>query len=901
MSGPLSLRSRIYFSAAILVGLVASALAAPIDPNNILVSIGVSTSSPFGEGFVSNTVVECTLSGQVVQTIPFKYRDQDYPSTEFLRDIVVDQYGSLYAFNGTFNPFLTRYLPDSQTFTHKAFPDWDILGSNYGGAIAAYGNFIFTLDQSTFNGPRSGIVRFDTANNTAMRFADGTDIVDVNVGLDGKLYALLFGPDADGPRAINVYDPISTQLIKQVSIPLSIYKSDFLAIAVDGNGRIFLGGRDGTVFRLDQAGLLEASKSTGYAWLTDMEIDESGRLIIGQPDGRVILGDTSLQNDFTSFLAINDPRVTTWTVSVSFAHATAKMPGPLPTPAPTSVATPIPPPKHDIMVALGGTFPSGSLVREFSPSGAVLRNISFKYNGGDSPNGEWLRDIVADENGVIYGYNGTFAPLLTRYSGSSAAPFFDLKIDGWTNYSNSTYGGIASYGGYIFLSDMAVPTLADPSGIASGIIRVDKSTNAYVRVGDGLSFIDLNIGLDGKLYGLFPRPGAPTLIATDINVYDPDTLVLLKTLTIPPDIAYTDDIRSIAADAAGRIFLSSWHGAIFRLDPAGLLQAIGATGLNGLCDMDLDETGRLVLAQRDGRVILGDVELQNFTSFQATKQDENFPNIFVAFSPLIGPPPQLVNLSTRLKIGAGAEVGIGGFIITGTAPKTVLLRAIGPSLSAFGLAALEDPILELHGASGALLASNDDWEQGQADQIRGTTLAPSDPRESAIVQTLAPGSYTAVVSGKNGNTGVGLVELYDLSDVADSKLANISTRGRVNLNDDAVIGGLIVGGGTANSPATARIAVRGIGPSLILSGISGALQDPTIEVHNGNGDIIAANDDWLSNSAADTNEISKMGLNPAYQQESVLVMSLVQGNYTAVLRGKGNGTGVALVEIYHLE
>lgn len=882
---------------AILAGCLAGSFsvgAAPINPENILVSIGISISSPHGTRFDSNTVVECTPSGQVVQTIPFQYRDQPYPETEFLRDIVVDQYGSLYAFNGTFNPFLTRYLPNTQTFTHKAFPDWDLINAVYGGAIAAYGNFIFVADQSTFAGPRSGIVRFDTANNAAVRFADGTHVVDLNIGLDGNIYALPYGPNANGPQAINVYDPHSLTLIKQVNIPSAVHTTTIRAIAVDGAGRIFLCGQEGTVFRLNQSGQVETTKSTGYAGLGDMEIDKSGRLLIGQPEGRVILGDTSLQNNFTSFLAINDPRVTTWTVSVSFAQATAQMPGPLPTPTPTPVATPTPSPAHDIMVALGGSFPRGSLLREFSPAGVFLREIPFKYEGMDSPNGEWLRDIVAEENGVIYGYNGTSDPRLTRYSWPPAA-FSDLKIEGWDSDSNGTAGGIASYGGFIFLTDNGVAA-------SRGIVRVDKATNAYTRLGEGLYFLDLNIGLDGKLYGLYSQPGAPNFTNTHINVYDPETLALLKTLTIPPDIAHIDDIRSIAADATGRIFLSSWHGTVFRLDPAGVVQASAATGLSWLFDMDLDETGRLIFAQMFGRIVVGDVEFQNFTSFQATKKDENFPEIFVTFSPLIGPPPQLVNLSTRLKIGAGAEVGIGGFIITGTAPKKVLLRGVGPSLAAFGLQQpLEDPALELRASNGALIASNDDWEKGQAAEIRESKLAPSDSRESALLQTLSPGAYTAIVSGQNGSSGVGLVELYDLSGIGASKLGNISTRGRVNVNDDAVIGGLIVGGGMPNSPATARVAVRGMGPSLTQSGINGALQDPTIAVYNGNGATIAANDDWSTGPILELNELSKLGLAPFNSKESMLLVSLVQGNYTAVLRGAGNTAGIGLVEIYHLE
>jgi hypothetical protein len=861
--------------------------AAPINPDNILVSIGQSLSGPTGALITSNSIKECTPTGQLLQTIPFEYRDRAYPQGEILRDIVVDQYGSLYGFNGTFNPFLTRYSSDNQSFTHKAFPGWDTLGYSTAGGIAAYGNFIFTTDMATFHGQQSGIVRFDTSANTAVRFADGTEFLDLNIGLDGNLYGIFYNSgNSNGANRINVYDPASLAFIKQIAIPASITNTSIQTIAVDAGGRIFLAGQEGTIYRINQAGGIEASKSTGYKSLTDIDIDEASRLLVGQNTGRVLMGDTSLLNDFTSFLAINDPRVTTWTFYVSFAHAVPPPPSPAPTPIPTPVPVPTPKPVHDILVSLGGGANYSSVVREFTAAGKILRTIPFNYDGGNYSGPEYLRDIVVDQNGAIDAYNGTFNPILTRYLGASDT-FTHTHLAGWTNDNNVTYGGIASYRDFIYVTAM---------GASKGIIRFDTSTNASARVGDSIDFMDVNIGLDGKLYGLYSKFGAFNN-ATHINVYDPVTLALLNIVPIPSDVIVYDDPRSVAVDQLGRIFLSGWHGSIRRLDSSGTVQASGATGLSMLIDMDIDETGRLILGQVDGRVIVGDVSLENFSSFPATDAGTSYLGIFVAFAPL--PSPRLLNISTRMVVGTGDKVGIGGFIVTGVTPKKVVLRAIGPSLSSFGVSnSLQDPILELHGPDGAIIAIDDDWQDSQADEIRLTGLMPSDNRESAIIRTLAPGNYTAVVRGKNTSAGIGLVELYDIDAASSSNLGNISTRAHVDVNDDVVIGGVIIGGGVQQISPTARALIRGMGPSLTQSGVPNALQDPTIELHNGNGDLIASNDDWADSAGAD---LQATGLAPSDPRESALLMMLPRGNYTAVLRGKGNTTGVGLIEAYNLD
>jgi streptogramin lyase len=263
----------------------------------------------------------------------------------------------------------------------------------------------------------------------------------------------------------------------------------------------------------------------------------------------------------------------------------------------------------------------------------------------------------------------------------------------------------------------------------------------------------------------------------------------------------------------------------------------------------------------------------------------------IAFTPAA----KVLNVSTRLQVEGGDNVLIGGFIVTGKDPKRVIVRAIGPSLAGAGISgALADPVLELHDSTGAAIASNDNWRQTQEAEIQATGVAPSNEAESAIVRTLAPGNYTAVVRGKNDTTGIGVVEAYDLNQAQVSKLANISTRGLVKTGDNILIGGFIVrpGGGTNTD-----VVVRAIGPSLAQADVSGALQNPMLELHDSSGATIASNDDWKETQQA---AIEGTGLQPKDDRESAILSSLPPGAYTAVVRGKSDTTGIAVVELYNI-
>lgn len=265
------------------------------------------------------------------------------------------------------------------------------------------------------------------------------------------------------------------------------------------------------------------------------------------------------------------------------------------------------------------------------------------------------------------------------------------------------------------------------------------------------------------------------------------------------------------------------------------------------------------------------------------------------------PSPSLLNISTRLQVGTGDNVLIGGFIVQGNTPKKVILRGIGPSLVTAGLQGfLVDPMLELHDADGSLIGRNDNWRTtqpggvisgDQAAAIQASRLAPTNDAESAILATLTPRAYTAIVRGAQNQTGIGLAEVYDLDEGTPTHLANISARGLVTTGDNVMFAGFIIG----NQPT--KIIVRGIGPSLAQAGIASPLGNPMLELRDGNGALIAGNDDWRSD---DEVNIVATGLAPSSDREAAIVRNLAAGNYTAIVRGKDNATGIALIEVYQL-
>jgi len=260
---------------------------------------------------------------------------------------------------------------------------------------------------------------------------------------------------------------------------------------------------------------------------------------------------------------------------------------------------------------------------------------------------------------------------------------------------------------------------------------------------------------------------------------------------------------------------------------------------------------------------------------------------------------RLGNISTRGLVQTGSGVTVAGFIVTGTDSKTVVLRGLGPTLSQppFNIpGTLADPTLQLFDGSGHPMWFNDNWKDTQQAQIQATGHAPPNDFESAILQVLPPGNYTAILSGKNGTTGVGLVEVYDISPGVFAQLTNVSTRGFVGTGDNVMIAGIITNGGNGST----EVVVRGLGPTLSQPpfNLSGTLADPVLTLVDQNGTVVKTNDNWKNTQQAD---IQATGLAPPNDLESAMVVTVAAGRYTAILSGNGvPGTGIGLVEVYKL-
>jgi hypothetical protein len=257
--------------------------------------------------------------------------------------------------------------------------------------------------------------------------------------------------------------------------------------------------------------------------------------------------------------------------------------------------------------------------------------------------------------------------------------------------------------------------------------------------------------------------------------------------------------------------------------------------------------------------------------------------------------PGLVNISARAQVGNGDQVCIAGLIIQGSATKTkrILVRGMGPSLQVGSppfAGRLMDPMIELHNSAGATILINDDWRSSQQAEILSTGFAPSNNKEAALIAVLSPGSYTVILRGVGGTTGIGLIEIYDLDGSLDPDLGNLSARADVETGDGILIGGLIV------RSTSKPVLLRALGPELTNNGIVDVLEDPTMELRDSNGVLLVSNDNWrdASNSAA----IQATRFAPNDDRESAILTTPAPGNYTALVRGAGNTTGTALLEVY---
>ncbi|MEY2558007.1 MAG: hypothetical protein QOE34_1432, partial [Verrucomicrobiota bacterium] len=543
---------------------------------------------------------------------------------------------------------------------------------------------------------------------------------------------------------------------------------------------------------------------------------------------------------------------------------------------------------------------TGGVFRLFGSSSNASATATLRFNGADIVHN--AADLTLGGGGTIIDQasnsglrnfvDNTKAGIFTLLGQSFAAPsdFTNAGAVFLSNFDPSqvfSVGGGHSYiqtGGETSLGD-SVMTAANVL-IQGGIIHHGGTINGNVSVSRGT--IAPTSGGGG---GVADLGGFIIVVPGSYLIPGPDNMTINGSLTLGADAHYSMVIRS---NTAGEFDTMNVSGA------ATFGGTLDVSLINGFVPQPGDSftvltagptiTGAFINAANGGRFPTSDGR----GSFIATYSD----NHLVLSNFQTKPPDQLVNISTRMRVLTGDNVLIAGFIITGNDPKKVIIRGIGPSLVDAGIqGVLPDPTLELHQGN-TIIATNNNWkindqtQQSQEAAIRATTIPPRNDLESALIATLNPGTYTAILADRNQTTGIGVVEVYDLDQSANSKLANISTRGFVDTDDNAMIGGFIVGG---SGGGAARVIIRARGPSLPLTG---TLPDPTMELHDGNGMTIATNDNWKDSQQLD---IQATTIPPPNDLDAAIVRTLVPGNYTAVVRGTNNSTGIALIEVYNLQ
>lgn len=546
---------------------------------------------------------------------------------------------------------------------------------------------------------------------------------------------------------------------------------------------------------------------------------------------------------------------------------------------------------------------SRGVIRKISPSRMIttLRPTILRSDGRRVPVTPSIEVMVVDREGnIFYGSNsyvGKISPA-GQVSVFAGDPIYSGSIDGVGPAArfSSIQRLIRDDHNNLYVSDMYNCTVRKitPEAVVTTLAGSAGNCGNTDGVGTAAKFAwPEGLALD-SIGNIYVADGHYVAVSNTIRKIGPDGVVTTIAGS-PGTFGYADGVgtaarfhhpTAVAVDRTGNVLVAdSWNGRLRKVSPAGVVTTLAGGGPS---------------AGIDG---VGDAA--SFASLNSITSDsvanryivDGSSAIRIATSTLKS---HSLNVSTRLQVLENENVLIGGFIIGGTSTKNVVLRALGPSLAAYDVhGVLPDPVLELYDSGGHLIASNDSWklnaQTGTSQQaaVEATTLAPAHDLEAAIIATLEPQQgYTAVVRGSHGETGVSIVELYDLSSSSAASLANISTRGLVESGDKVMIGGFILGG----NKGSGEVVVRALGPSLAQSGIANPLGNPSLELFNANGQVIAFNDDWEEPNGA---VIRATGLQPTSNLESAILASFPAGAYTAVVQGH-NEPGVGLVEIYNL-
>jgi len=445
--------------------------------------------------------------------------------------------------------------------------------------------------------------------------------------------------------------------------------------------------------------------------------------------------------------------------------------------------------------------------------------------------------------------------------------------------------GIANRGGKLYIFDQTVDRIREINKVNGAIVR-DIAIGVPDLLGEG----DLAFRPSDGMGFLASALDASLNPVNDFYTFNIDTGTSAR-------LGSTGvGIDAMAFDSSGTLYaLGQGDAALYTINTTnGATTKVGDLGVeqgSPIGAMAFAPNG-VLYASIDDRLFTINKTTGAASPVSSTVLDFGFSSVSgLAFAPGAA---SLGNMSSRIAISTGDNVGIEGFIVRGTPSKRVLLRGIGPSLAALLAGSLPDPVLELFNGQGASIVRNDNWrDSAQMNEIAATGLAPTNDKESAILQTLAAGNYTAVLSGAAGSTGIGVAEIYDLDLGSGSRLANISTRGLVQTGDNILIGGVIVSGS-----ATQRVVVRAIGPDLSNFKVPTPLQDPFLKMVDGNGNGIGVNDNYKD--GGQTAELAQNGLTPGDDRDAAIIIDLAPGNYTALVTGVNNGMGNALVEFYNL-